>query len=86
MPVVFPSEDALVRVQERLNAANVFPRRYFRPSLNEVPAIHTEQACPVSEALSRCILALPSYDELPLAHVDQIAMLIAEVLDGHSGS
>jgi dTDP-4-amino-4,6-dideoxygalactose transaminase len=33
-PVLFPSEDALLKAQERLNEAGIFPRRYFYPSLD----------------------------------------------------
>jgi dTDP-4-amino-4,6-dideoxygalactose transaminase len=35
-PVVFESELQLLEVQDALNAAQIFPRRYFYPSLNTI--------------------------------------------------
>ena len=80
MPVVFESERLLLEVLERLNSANVFPRRYFNPSLNEVESIREVSNgsldCPVSEGLSRRILALPSYNALTLEDVATIGKII----------
>ncbi len=35
-PVIFNSEEELLKVQNRLNESNIFPRRYFYPSLNSI--------------------------------------------------
>ena len=52
-----------------MNVHNVFPRRYFFPSLNEVNAIQQYTPCPVSEDLSRRILCLPIYKGLSLLNI-----------------
>lgn len=80
MPVLFSSEAELLAVISHLNANNVFPRRYFSPSLNEVKAIQQYTPCPVSEDLSRRSLCLPSYNELSLDSVRRISELVLEAL------
>ena len=80
MPVLFSSEAELLAVISHLNANNVFPRRYFNPSLNEIKAIQQYTPCPVSEDLSRRILCLPSYNELSLDSVNRISEMILDVL------
>lgn len=62
-PVIFSSEEQLVRVVKALNAEEIFPRRYFYPSLNTLPYL-TGQSCPVSENIARRVLCLPLFYEL----------------------
>ena len=80
MPVLFSSETELLAVISHLNTNNVFTRRYFFPSLNEVKAVQQYTPCPVSEDLSRRILCLPSYKELSLDSVRWVSELILEAL------
>jgi len=80
MPVLFSSETELNAVISHLNANNVFPRRYFFPSLNEVKAIQQYTPCPISEDISRRVLCLPTYNELSLNSVRWISELILETL------
>lgn len=60
-PVIFKSEDRLLDVFGRLNKLNIFPRRYFYPSLNTLPYLNDAQSCPVSEDISKRIACLPLY-------------------------
>lgn len=80
MPILFHSEEELLAVVDHLNLNNVFPRRYFYPSLNEVRAVQQYTPCPISEDLSRRILCMPSYDALPPKIVKWISDLVLEVL------
>jgi dTDP-4-amino-4,6-dideoxygalactose transaminase len=59
-PVIFESEEKLLEAQSRLNKENIFPRRYFYPSLNTVNYVKSEKM-PVSEDITRRILCLPLY-------------------------
>jgi dTDP-4-amino-4,6-dideoxygalactose transaminase len=59
-PVIFESEDILIRVMAELSMVNVYPRRYFYPSLNTLPYL-SDQSCPVSESISSRVLCLPLY-------------------------
>ena len=77
-PVIFDSEEIMLRVKEHLALNEVNTRRYFFPSLNQLP-YHTGAACPVSEDVSRRVLCLPFYQDLALDSVRRIAGLILEV-------
>jgi dTDP-4-amino-4,6-dideoxygalactose transaminase len=50
----------LLEVQARMNENNIFPRRYFNPSLNTINYVR-HAACPVSEDVASRILCLPLY-------------------------
>ena len=60
-PVVFENEKELLATFDCLATINVFPRRYFYPSLNELPYLAEHHSCPVSEDISRRIACLPLY-------------------------
>ena len=66
LPVRLASEAERERVVARLEAAGIYPRRYFEPSLNELPFLRADQQrpCPNSEAASRTVLCLPLYVDL----------------------
>ena len=74
-PVLFDSETRLLRVKAGLAAQMVNTRRYFFPSLNQLPYL-TGAPCPVSEDVSRRILCLPFYQELTFDQVRWISRLV----------
>jgi dTDP-4-amino-4,6-dideoxygalactose transaminase len=59
-PVIFNSELELLKVQTALHDLNIFPRRYFYPSLNLLFYVNYK-SCPISESISNRILCLPLY-------------------------
>ena len=59
-PVVFNSEEELLIAKQRLNDKNIFPRRYFYPSLNTIEYVNGNN-CPLSEDISKRILCLPLF-------------------------
>ncbi len=63
-PIVFKSEEELKKVQQALNEQQIFPRRYFYPSLDTLSYIEPKQYCPVSRELSKRILCLPIHPAL----------------------
>ena len=63
-PVVFKSEVQRIKVQDKLNENNIFPRRYFFPSLDTLSYIEPKQTSPISRDISGRILSLPLYPEL----------------------
>lgn len=84
-PVVFESEEILLRVMEALKADQVMPRRYFYPSLNTLdftfaPGSDTAQPCPVSEDVALRVLCLPMYPDLAEADIDRIAAIVNMVV------
>lgn len=75
-PVFFESEEALLHVQEKLNQAGIVPRRYFYPSLHQLPYVQSGEM-PVSESVSKCILCLPLYAGLEAHSVEEISRIIS---------
>ena len=63
-PVVFKTETQLLKVQKALNEKQIFPRRYFYPSLDTLEYIEPKQECKISRDISKRILCLPIYAEL----------------------
>lgn len=59
-PVVFNTEAQLLKTMILLKENNINGRRYFYPSLNELPYLQ-KQPCHVSEDISRRVLCLPLY-------------------------
>ena len=77
-PVFCPDTDCRELLIEALNAEQVYPRRYFEPSLNELDFLTDAQraSCPVSEHASRTVVCLPLYPDLALDDVDRICAII----------
>lgn len=71
-PVVFENEKELLAAFERLHRIDVYPRRYFYPSLNTLPYIVQTESCPVSEDISKRIACLPLFAGLEESIVRKI--------------
>lgn len=78
-PVIFESETVLLRVREALNKKNIFPRRYFYPSLNILRYLG-KSAAPAAEKTSKRILCLPLYVQLKDTEVKQISKIVLDNL------
>lgn len=79
-PVVFENEKQLLKVQKALNDKQIFPRRYFYPSLDTLEYIEPKQECQISRNISTRILCLPIYAELEKDTQDNIIKIIKESL------
>ena len=79
-PIVLQNQEQLLRTKETLNHNNIFPRRYFYPSLNTLPFLSDRQECAISENISSRVLCLPLYDGLEIQDVKKIAGLIKSAL------
>lgn len=75
-PVVFESEKILLQVRENLLKENISIRRYFYPSLNQLPFLNKMRSCPVSEDLSVRVVSLPLYPDLYTADINRISNII----------
>ncbi len=76
-PVIFKNEAQLLAIQKKLNEHQIFPRRYFYPSLNTMPYVQ-RIAMPVSESISSRIMCLPLYVDLTNEDLNLIVSLIHE--------
>jgi dTDP-4-amino-4,6-dideoxygalactose transaminase len=78
-PIIFESETQLLKIQKALNDNEVFPRRYFYPSLNTIDYVKG-QAMPISENSASRILCLPLYVGLGENDLEHICNLINQML------
>ncbi len=74
-PILFESEEKLLEVKKTLNESQIFPRRYFYPSLNTIDYLKGQQM-PVAENIASRILCLPLYHDLELENVELISKII----------
>lgn len=77
LPVLFESERQLLNAKGKLNGNDIHPRRYFFPSLNQLPySLDFQHNCPVSVDISSRILCLPLYAGLEQIDVEKISCII----------
>ena len=81
MPVVFDSETLLLEVKQKLEQQNIYPRRYFYPSLNELDIFSGQASLPISEKVARTILCLPLYYNLDREEIKFICQKIVTILN-----
>jgi len=79
-PIILKDKEQTLLVQKALNEKNIFPRRYFYPSLDTLNYIEPKQYMPVSRELSERILCLPIYPELTDNEQFMIIKLIKDCL------
>ena len=75
-PLVFDDEKILLNTQSKLNEHNIYPRRYFYPSVNSFRKILDYKKVPISEDISRRILCLPLYYDLKISEIDYIIDIV----------
>lgn len=74
-PVIFETEAQLLDTQKKLNQNNIFPRRYFYPSLNTISYVKGEKMS-ISESIAARVLCLPLYVGLTENELEKIVTLI----------
>ena len=75
-PVVFETQKVLKNVIEGLNKNDIFPRRYFYPSLDMLSYLKNSKYMSISNNISSKILCLPIYDSLEEEELQQIVAII----------
>lgn len=79
-PLFFHTEAQALQVRSALQAQQVFPRRYFHPSLNTLPFYGAYQPCPVSEQLAATVLCLPFFNGLTIAEQERVIATVRQAL------
>ena len=74
-PVLFNTNNDLLNVIKVLKNRNIFPRRYFYPSLSKLPYVDYK-LLENAENVSNNVLCLPLYHSLRLSDVTEICNLI----------
>lgn len=80
-PVIFDSEETLLKVMHKLHENEIYPRRYFYPSLNTFTKEFPQVSMPISEDISKRILCLPLYYNLSETSISEICSLIKNIKD-----
>lgn len=71
-PVIFETEDMLIKTLSSLEDKKIYPRRYFYPSLNTYERLSGNNVAPISEEVSKKILCLPLFWKLENEVIDII--------------
>jgi dTDP-4-amino-4,6-dideoxygalactose transaminase len=79
-PIIFKSEDELLKVQKALNEKDIFPRRYFYPSLDTLDYLSSNQVCINSQNIASRILCLPIYPQIEIENQNQIIIVLKQNL------
>jgi len=74
-PIVFETSEMLMNVLQGLREENIFPRRYFYPSLNQLPYT---SGVPMknSEFIANKVMCLPSYYQLEEESILRICEIV----------
>ena len=75
-PIIFTDDNLCIRVLKELNDNNIFPRRYFYPSLNKIEILNNYTPCPISESISCRIICLPSHNKVSEEDLLRITKII----------
>jgi len=80
-PILFESEEALLKSEQALKQQQIFTRRYFYPSLaHSLPYIDTVEELPIVENISKRVLCLPLFYDLKFTEVALICDIITNTL------
>ena len=71
-PIIFNNEEEMMLAKNRLELKDIFPRRYFYPSLNLLPYLTDKFDLIISENISKSIICLPLYYELTHSDIELI--------------
>ncbi len=74
-PVLFNNETTLLAIETELLANDIIARRYFYPSLNNLPYCANEKM-PISDSIAERILCLPLYVGLNIKDLEKIVSII----------
>jgi len=75
-PIILESEEQLKKIEKALNLKDIFPRRYFYPSLDTLDYICPKQFCEISRDISKKILCLPIYPDLQVKQQKNIIEIL----------
>lgn len=74
-PIVFDTQEAALKAKKALELKEIFPRRYFYPSLSALAYV-PEYNTPVSDSVAARILCLPLYHTLSKEEQHMIARIL----------
>lgn len=79
-PAIFKDEETALKVVAALSAENIFPRRYFYPSVNTFTKLVPYVPMPKSEDIASRILCLPLHLGMTMGDIEEIAALTLKAI------
>lgn len=74
-PIIFETESMLLKIQKKLNDIDIFPRRYFYPSLNKLKYVRNSEQF-FSDNISSKILCLPLFEGMKESDLQKIVEIV----------
>jgi dTDP-4-amino-4,6-dideoxygalactose transaminase len=84
-PIVLRDEVERLTLQKALNSEDIYPRRYFYPSLDTLNYINPKQFMPISRDISTRVLALPIYPDIQRDIQEKIIEVIIKIVKDKNG-
>ena len=78
-PIILKSEAQLKMIMKHLENHDIFPRRYFYPSLNNLTYLEYSE-CPISDDIAKRVLCLPLYVGLEKKTIKLITKIINDII------
>jgi dTDP-4-amino-4,6-dideoxygalactose transaminase len=78
-PLFFYDQVLLKKVVDVLSQNWIYPRRYFYPSLEELPYVSRTENCPAADSIASRALCIPLYETLTKEEIDMICRLMLRV-------
>lgn len=82
-PIIFETEEQCLASKKALEAYEIYPRRYFYPSLSNLDYVG-QQKTPISDAITERILCLPLYHDLSKEEQDMISRVLLRIQNNQS--
>ncbi|MEQ8629280.1 DegT/DnrJ/EryC1/StrS family aminotransferase [Ekhidna sp.] len=76
MPILFESEEHLLKTTSMLESKEIYTRRYFYPTLDKLPYLSISDRIPVAQDIAKRIICLPLYFDLSVSEVEMICEII----------
>jgi len=77
-PILFKSEELLLKATNSLEKSKIFCRRYFNPSLSKLNYV-SDNSTPISDDISSRVLCLPLYHSLKEEEQEHICRLLLRI-------
>lgn len=84
MPILFKTEKELLHCMDALLQNKIFPRRYFKPTLDSLHYSYKGSLLSNAESISNRVLCLPMYVDLVKNDIKRICRIIRECLENFS--
>lgn len=78
-PIVFKTEEAMLKAMENLKRREIYTRRYFYPSLAKALPYLKPTEMPITDEVAKKVMCLPLYFNLTLEEVELICRLLLRV-------